>query len=421
MILCQECGNSAPSRDGFCSSCGALLDWSGEQVETRVLPVVPTTTAPKSATEQAWTPAPTPTQGPRPGPSSTPATRAATPPPTTTPARPTAQRPAMSPPPMSARFAPPPPPPQRQPQQRPNPAEPPAGWLPAAEARRAEPVPAAAEPEYTGPYCQACGVRNPEGRRFCRSCGAMLQLPTVAAAPRRGWWRRLIDRLLGRRHDFAAGERPAGFRDHHAAGAAPGQGSTSPHRGGLRLPRHIKLGKLAPLLIVAGLAGVGLGPARGWVTNEINALLGKAKARVSQHYVNVTPVGATADAEPGHGAGLAVDGLSNTYWASAKHPDGAGDSITVTFASPVDIDQIGILSGADPQNFRASARPHDLTVSAAGVPATVLSFDDSADFQSRGVTLRHVTAVTLTVNDSYPGQKQHDLAIRDIEFFVKSS
>jgi hypothetical protein len=49
-----------------------------------------------------------------------------------------------------------------------------------------------------------------------------------------------------------------------------------------------------------------------------------------------------------------------------------------------------------------------------------VSFDDSADFQNRALTLRHVTSVTITVKDSYPGQKQHDLAIRDLEFFVKS-
>lgn len=246
----------------------------------------------------------------------------------------------------------------------------------------------------------------------------MLQLPTVTAERRRGWWRRLIDRLFGRHRDFAAGERPTGFRDHHVAGTAAGQ----PHRRGPRLPRHLKLGRLAPLLIVAGLVGVGLGPLRTWITTEVSTLLGKAKSQVSQHYVNVTPVGATANSEPGHGAVLAVDGLSNTYWASAQHPDGVGDTITVTFASPVNIDQIGILSGADPQNFRASARPHDLVVSATGVPGTtVLTFDDSADFQNHGIALRHVTTVTFTVKDSYPGQKQHDLAIRDIEFFVKSS
>ena len=402
MILCQECGNSAPSRDGFCSSCGALLDWSGEQVETKVLPVMPTGAgtgasaaagvgagsgaAANVAAGQAWTPQPA---APKPV-LSTPAT----------------DIPATA----SATASP-------------TPAETETpGWLPSAEARRDDPVPLEREPEYTGPFCQVCGVRNPEGRRFCRSCGAMLQLPTVAAAPRRGWWRRLIDRLLGRHHDFAAGERPSGFRDHHAAGGTSNQGAAgAPHRKGFRLPRHIKLGKLAPLLLVAGLAGVGLGPARTWVTTEVSTLLGRAKARVSQHYVNVTPVGATANAEKGHAAGLAVDGLNNTYWASAQHPDGVGDAITVTFASPVDIDQIGMLSGADAQDFRASARPHHLTVSAAGIPDSVLSFDDTGDFQSRGITLRHVTTVTFTVKDSYPGQKQHDLAIRDLEFFVKSS
>jgi hypothetical protein len=233
----------------------------------------------------------------------------------------------------------------------------------------------------------------------------------------RGWWRRLLDRLLRRRRELAAGERPSGFRDHSSAS---GGVAGAPHKRRFRLPRHIKLGRLAPLVMVAGLVGIGLGPARIWVTTEVGNLMGRAKATVDQHYANVTPVGATANAEKNHAAGLAIDGVNTTYWASAQHTDGVGDSITVTFAAPVNIDQIGILSGADPANFRVSARPHDLTVSAAGVPDVALSFDDSADFQNRVLTLRHVTSVTITVKDSYPGQKQHDLAIRDLEFFVKS-
>jgi hypothetical protein len=234
---------------------------------------------------------------------------------------------------------------------------------------------------------------------------------------RRGWWRRLFDRLLRRRRGLAAGERPSGFRDHaNAAG-----GAAAPRKRGLHLPRHIKLGKLAPLVMLIGLVGIGLGPARTWITSEVSSLLGKAKAKVEQHYTNVTPVGATANAEKNHAAGLAIDGVNTTYWASAQHTDGVGDAITVTFAAPVDIDQIGILSGADPADFRVSARPHDVTVSAAGVPDTTLTFDDSADFQSRPLTLRHVSSVTITVTVAYPGQKQHDLAIRDLEFFVKST
>ncbi|MBS2964005.1 zinc ribbon domain-containing protein [Actinocrinis puniceicyclus] len=376
MILCRECGNSAPSTDGFCSSCGALLDWSGERVETRILPTVQTA-------------APTPVEPVEAGPVMQ---------------GPRAQGPVrrtQSAVPESAAY-----PPGPQPQPR--------GWIPAAEARRAQPVPAASEPEHTGPYCQACGVRNPQERRFCRSCGAMLQLPVPAPSARRGWWRRLIDRLTGRRRQYAAGQRPGGFRDHQAGGTGRAG------RRGPRLPRHLKLGRLAPLLIIAGLAGIGLGPARTWVTNEVSTLLGRAKARVDQHYANVTPVGASAASAKDHAAALAIDGLNTTYWASAQHPDGVGEALTVSFAAPVDIDQIGILSGADAQNFRAFARPRVLVVTAAGAAPVTLSFDDSADFQSRGTALRQVTTVTITVKDAYPGQKQHALAIRDLEFFVKS-
>jgi ribosomal protein L40E len=290
----------------------------------------------------------------------------------------------------------------------------PQARIPAAEARRTDPVPVAAEPAFDGPFCQACGVRNPQGRRFCRSCGTMLQLPALPPEPRRGWWRRLVERVGGRGRRYSAGERPHGFRDHQNTSA------TAAKKRGLRLPRHIKLGRLAPLLIIAGLAGVGLGPARTWVTDEVNALLGKAKARVNQHYASVTPVGAAAVSEPGHPAASAIDGLNNTFWASSQHADGVGEVLTIRFASPVDIDQIGILSGADAQHYRGYARPRDLVVTAAGTAPVTLAFDDSADFQSRAAGLRHVSTVTITVKDAYPGQQQHDLAIRDLEFFVKS-
>ena len=375
MILCRECGNSAPSSDGFCSSCGALLDWAGEKVEKRTgavatpllpPPVTPQTERPAvsftpSGQTSAWTP------------ESSPATTAY----------------------VES-----------------------GGRLPTPEARRSEPVPIASEPEFSGPYCASCGTRNPEDRRFCRACGSLLRPEAAEAAKRRRWWQRLFRRRTG----YVAGERPGGFRDHSRQS---GNGEAAPHKKRRRLPHAIKLGKTAPLFIVLGLAGIGLGPARAWLTTHVFTFLGKAKSTISQHYVNVTPVGATGSAEKDHGAPLAVDGVSNTYWACSDHTDGNGDVITVTFATPVDIDQIGLLSGADPASFRTSARPHDLTVTGAGTgasggPAT-LSFDDTADFQNRSITLRHVTSVTFTVIDSYPGQQKHDLAVREIQFFVRSS
>jgi hypothetical protein len=390
MILCRECGNSAPSKDGFCSSCGALLDWSGERVETAVLPTV----SANPTGGEVWSPGPAEAGGG----AGTGAGAAAQTVAHGQAVQPVAHGPVIPPDPTA-----------RQTELRP------PGRHPTAEARRADPVPIASEPEYSGPYCQACGVRNPEGRQFCRSCGAPLSPTGQAPGPRRGWWRRLLDRILRRRPQYSAGERPSGFRDHSEGAGA------NPHGRRLKLPRHIKLGKLAPVVLVLGLVGIGLGPARSWVTTEVSSLLGRAKAKVDQHYANVTPTGAAANAEKGHPAGLAIDGVNTTYWASAQHTDGVGDVITITFAGPVDIDQIGLLSGADPANFRLSARPHDLVVAAPGSPDATLSFDDTADFQSRALTLRHVSSVTITVKDAYPGQKQHDLAVRDLEFFVKSS
>lgn len=400
MILCRECGNSAPSRDGFCSSCGALLDWSGEHLETGVLPILPPggpvaaggPGGPGAANPgAAWSPEPLPVRA----------------------AGPDAQsgRPHQGPAVWSPAAAPPQPPPH---------APAPVARIPMPEARREAPQPRTEEPGHTGPFCQDCGVRNPSGRRFCRSCGALLRLPADQDERRRGWWRRLIDRLRGRRGTYAAGERPKGFLDHSTGEAAAG----ATRRGRFHPGRHLKLGRLAPLLIVAGLAGVGLGPARAWATHEINTLIGAAKSRINEHYTGVTPVSASGKGESGHAAALAIDGLNTTYWASGEHPDGAGDSITVTFASAVDIAQIGLLSGADPARFRAFARPRDLLVSAtsaAAVTPVVLAFDDTADFQSRPLALRQVTSVTITVQDSYPGQQGHDLAIRELQFFTKSS
>ena len=379
MILCRECGNSAPSSDGFCSSCGALLDWAGEKVENRTgavatpllpPPVTPRTERPTvsftgSGQSSAWTP------------DAAPAT---------------------------------------------NPYVESGGRLPAPEPRRSEPVPIASEPEFTGPYCASCGTRNPEDRRFCRACGSLLRPEAAEAAKRRRWWQRLLRRRTG----YEAGERPGGFRDHSRQA---GHAEAAPPKKRRRLPRAIKLGKAAPLFVVLGLAGIGLGPARAWVTDHVFTLFGKAKSTIDQHYVNVTPVGATGSGEKDHGAPLAVDGLSNTYWACSDHTDGVGDTITVTFATPVDIDQIGLLSGADPNSFRASARPHDFTITGTGTgPGTgaasapqTLTFDDTADFQNRSITLRNVTSVTFTVKDSYPGQQKHDLAVREIQFFVRSS
>jgi hypothetical protein len=345
MMVCQECGNATESRDGFCASCGALLEWSGQQVE----------------------------------------------------------RPAG-----------------------------PLSRQPVDERPRPQPVQVLEEPAYTGPYCSSCGLRNATGRTFCRSCGERLRGDVVAPATR-GWWRRLRSRLPGRlrgRRPERAGERPRGFVSHDvvpAGGSGPSSGQAAgrvrdavhrAHR--LRPPRRLALSRFGPLILVAGLAGVGIGPARGWLTVHLFGLEHTVVSHFHQRYVDIVPVSASAStAAPGHGAKLAIDGITQTYWLTAGRRDHG--KLTIVFAKPENIDRVGLLSGEPGGSYRDQARPQIVKVSAAGAAPASLSFDDAPGFQNRPVSLHGVTSITVTIKKAYAGQRGQAVAVREIEFFNQVS
>lgn len=326
MIVCQECGNAAPSADGFCSSCGVLLEWSGQHVES---PAPPPPLAPPLATMVAV--------------------------------------------------------------------------QPDEEAVRPAPTPVAPPDRHGGLFCSVCGTRNAEGRAYCRYCGNALDV-TVPVPVRRRWWQRLFRR---RKRGRAAGDRPRGFRSPEAA---PGR-----KRRRLRVP----VAKAVPVLAVLSLAGIGLGPARGWISQHASTLFGDAKKHVGRHFVPVVPVSATASTSaPGHAPKLGIDGVRNTWWQSRGHPDGVGETVTVRFASPVDVNRIGVLSGPDGDKFRAQGRPRTMEITTDGRPHGQVSLDDKAGFQSRDVRLHDVTSLTLVVTAAYPGQGGgHAVAIRELQFF----
>ena len=350
MIICSECGNAAPSRDGFCTSCGALLEWAGEKVETAA-------------------------------------------------ARPDREVAHGTP---------------RQ---------------PAVEAARPGPEPLEVELEYTGPYCRSCGARNAEDRVFCRACGQQLS-PTTAPEPRPSWWRRFLARFHHRR-PHVAGERPSGFRRHDmpepAAGAGGASGlsgasaasSAAKRRPFLHRNRRLPISRLAPLLAVLALLGIGLGPARAWVTTRVFGVVQTAQQHLHEQYVSDSPVSATASSSlPGHGAALAIDGISTTYWVTADKRGGIGDTLTVHFATPVDLSRVGLLSGEPGAAFRSDSRPESMTLTAAGNTPARLSFTDSAQFQNAALTLKHVTVLTITFDSVFLGQKGHDIAVSEIQFFT---
>src|ERR1039457_6426383 len=342
-----------------------------------------------------------------------------------------------------------------------------ARWM--AGSRR----PASPSPSETGPdpsrYCSACGVRNPEGRPFCRSGGETLRSGAAAQAPAPGWWRRLLNRLRGRR-SYAAGDRPRGFLSHDAvpglpagaAATAAGHRLGAPadshrlgvpiHSSSLGVPAHSSslgasaagtrgpgafrgtagqrmrraktplrgtLSRFAPLLLVVGLLGVGLGPARMWLTVHVFGLAHRAQVQLSQRYTNVAPISASASsAAPGHPAKLAIDGIQQTYWLTGAG-SGAGASFTVRFASPQRIDRVGVLSGEPGGDYRTQARPQTIELLVGGRSPVSLPLDDTLGFQNRPVSLRGVTVITVVVKNVYPGQNGQAVALRELEFFAR--
>ncbi|HEY3713810.1 MAG TPA: zinc-ribbon domain-containing protein [Jatrophihabitantaceae bacterium] len=344
-----------------------LLEWSGQQVETPAPP--PPLAGPLAASAATAGPdaaAGTQVAGGAPAAASLP--------------------PAPMPPPLPPAGAP----------------APPNGLQPDQEAMRPAPVPMTPADQYGGLFCSVCGTRNADGRTFCRYCGHPLDL-TVPVGSRRRWWQRLFRR---KKSGPAAGDRPRGFRRKEA---------------GRRRKRRffsVPLAKAAPILMVLSLVGIGLGPARSWISQHASSLLGTAKKKVSGHYVPVVPLSASASTSAtGHGPKLGIDGIKDTWWQSRGHPDGVGETMTVRFATPTDIDQIGLLAGPNGDKFRTQGRPRTMEITTDGKPSGRVAFDDKADFQTKKVHLRNVTSITLVITAAYQGQgKGKAVAIREVQF-----
>ena len=362
MIVCKECGNCAPSGDGFCPSCGTLLEWSGEAVAT---PPPPPPVAPPLVEQYAmsagW--------------------GAAT------------QYEAS--------------------QYETGPSAAAAAVKPAAEAVRPKPMPLTPDAGLDGLYCSTCGTRNVDGRTFCRYCGRALDV-VVAVPVRLRWWQRLLRREP--RSGPVAGDRPRRFRRRDKP--IPEAGTAKHSRRKWHLLRRLPLSRVGPLLIVLGLVGIGLGPARYWLTVHAESALGRVQHHVKQSYQEVTPVSATSSSHaPTHSAAAVLDNIPATWWQSADHPDGVGESLTVHFANPTNVDTIAIRSGADADSFVRLARPQTVQVIADGKPAGQVTFANKVPEQNAHVKLRNVTSVTLVITSVYPGQKVHACAIRDLRFF----
>jgi predicted amidophosphoribosyltransferase len=136
VIVCRQCGQSAREGEDFCESCGAFLEWEGEKVD----PAPTSTPAPGTGTAPAPGPAPPRHGEPVPEPD-----RWVTPEPSPGPDVPGGAMP------------------------------PPSGPAPSLQTREAGQGTTGSDVT-----CLECGGRNAADRRFCRRCGASLELVALA-------------------------------------------------------------------------------------------------------------------------------------------------------------------------------------------------------------------------------------------------
>ncbi|MGH9069376.1 MAG: NADase-type glycan-binding domain-containing protein, partial [Acidimicrobiales bacterium] len=290
----------------------------------------------------------------------------------------------------------------------------PASGVPAAvkpAPRRARPGPWTAGPTERGfqpgdLVCGQCGEGNLPNRYFCRRCGASLVEAESYKLSRLDAWRLRRHQSREARHVLLAGERPRARRN-----LVGGEG------GGWFSSGLVKV--LAAAVVVLAILSLA-GPWAPTIQHHVKSWKTSIVRAVHPTYDPVHPVVATATSSaPGHGPALAIDGLANTYWATASTGDGVGQVLTVAFAQPVSIDRVGFLLGAagSPQAYLSQPRPQIVHLAFSDGSSKDLTLQDTAKFQAFSVHARKVTEMQMTVSAVYSSSVGTHASLAEIEFF----
>jgi hypothetical protein len=256
--------------------------------------------------------------------------------------------------------------------------------------------------------CGNCGEGNDPERKFCRRCGQNLQDAEVA---RTRWWQRLPGR---RRRTYAAGERRGRRRRRDSGALAKGRAA---RRKFARVMGFVT--RAGALLALVGVVGLGVGPWRPAVTDWAGERFTAVRQFVAPQFDPIRAADATGSSErEDHPASHAVDTLSNTWWATAG--EGLGATLLVTFPEAVDVEVVGVTSGAaDVGEFANQPRPAKLHLLFDNGYDVELELADRHEFQPFRLDRDGATGVQnvlVRVTEVYPGQAGEDLSITEIEF-----
>ncbi|MFH1474298.1 MAG: hypothetical protein ABIG85_00385, partial [Chloroflexota bacterium] len=283
---------------------------------------------------------------------------------------------------------------------KPGPERPRPGPRPAQEATPA--------PNPGDLVCGNCGIGNDPARKFCRRCGLSLATATVAPPPRLPWYRRIFGG--GRsKTKVAVGERPKSMRTDGKTG------------GGIRVGRILSAG--IQVIILAGIIGLVAGYALvpSW-RDSVNGFVNSVKEVVVPSADQVYTSGPTSG--PGtkdHPARLAFDRTLG-FWA-APFADGSAPTIEGSFEPPATVAKILVTAGAAGDQYKAFARPRDLTLEFLDAAGTVIAsksyeLKDQAEPQSFDVGAKGASRVRVTVKSVFPAETpKAPVAISEVEFF----
>lgn len=460
MIVCRSCGHENADGADFCASCGTFLEWTGEKVvepkptpprpasrpspQPGSKPAVSPSSTPSAAREQAK-PAPTAGTSEPAGSAAAPAAAAGTSATSGTSkaaepavasgnsagasasteapalseedrkkaeadarARALVTRPTATTPATRATQPSRPAAAQSNAGRQPT-AQRPVAQKPGAAKTRVAPKPPKAKGREYKPgdkICGQCGEGNDPARKFCRKCGTSLVEAAVAAQP--SWWKRTFSK---KKKTLKAGE-----RNTRADGTLK-DGRPRVFQG-LKKTFNVLFAILAILLMIAF-----IGPWRGSVMGTVRDATSKVKRIFVAEYEPLHADGIEATSSlPDHPAAMAIDGATNFAWQENAQGDGEGQKLVLTFNQQVNVDQIGIRSGAsnEQEEFLAQPRPRELHIVFSNGAQTDIRLKDTPDFQTFKVKAHDIVRMEITVtsvNTSFKGG--HDMGIAEVELFTR--
>jgi hypothetical protein len=248
--------------------------------------------------------------------------------------------------------------------------------------------------------CGACGEGNLSTRKFCGRCGNELDDAEVV---RLSWWRRLLPR-----------RKPRAARAVEPESAAAKTGQRRVHKKTI-FPAIRRT--VAVLLILGAAAYAAVPGARGLANTEFVAGRKSVQDKIFGSYAPVSAVQATSKpVNKKHPAIDAIDEHWNTYWLT---PVSGPRRLTLTFQQPVELRK-ALIRGGIAADLRASQRPHTLHLVYPSGRGQDLVMEDKADPQE--FTLDSggkVKSVEIYIQDTYANADSKDVAITEVELFVK--